>query len=81
MPLFTEVVKKALKQPPSSKMIEKVKSGKVVTPNSESCEKVNNGYICVDNFGNDKAGFSAELYVFANEQALQSHLTATSGRK
>jgi hypothetical protein len=78
IPLFSEVVKKALKQTPSSKILQKIQSGKTGFRNMDSCEKLGNGFVCVDNFEKDESGF-IELYIFANEEAIKAHFKEQGG--
>lgn len=76
IPLFSEVVKKALKQPPSAKALEKIQNGKTHARDRSSCEKVGNGFICIDNFESLPYSIFVELYIFSNEAALKNHFDA-----
>ncbi|HEY8559465.1 MAG TPA: hypothetical protein VIL74_03600 [Pyrinomonadaceae bacterium] len=78
IPLFGEVVKKALKQPLSAKAIKKIQSGKAAARDRSSCEKVGNGFICIDNFQGVDSSF-VELYIFASEAALKNHFEEQNG--
>lgn len=75
LPVVSEVVKKALKQPLSAKLIEKIQSGENENGSLRpvSCEKVGSGFVCIDNVGNERSKF-AEVYICSNEEALKSNL-------
>ncbi len=71
MPLVSEIIRKAVKQSLSSTLIEKIQSGKIGTHRPDSCEKLGSGFICVDNDGKEERSNFAEVYIFANEEALK----------
>ena len=74
LPLVSEIVKKALKQPLTDNLTKTILSGNKGKHRPESCEKVGNGLVCVDDDGNEKSARFAEIYIFANEEALKSNL-------
>jgi hypothetical protein len=73
LPLITEVVKKALKQPLPPKLAERILKWKKGVHRPKSCEKVGTGFVCVDNDGNGNPRFT-EIYICSNEVALKSNL-------
>lgn len=79
IPLFSEVVKKALKQSPSAKALEKIQNGKTAARDRSSCEKVGNGFICIDNFESLPYSIFVEMYIFVNEAAMKNHFEEQNG--